>query len=244
MNSCMEPESKTQKTILIAAIVVLLFLALAEGMLLLRSAREKQADADYFHLHSVFPPQYNKQAKAQQVLGDEENLMLQETAEDLERLHAQINRLFNHDAHFSSFDNPQRLQSEIERIFQNAREGRHGAALNLLEKDWRNVSTISSLNIQENETNYVVAISMPGFEKHEINIDIRGRILAVGAEKKGKGSAGDKQAAIGGHFTTQIMLPADTKGEAAQASYQDGVLKITVQKTPAANSLAHNVPIM
>jgi len=237
----MKTEHKTQKTILIAVIVALFFLALAEGVLLLRASRFGASVTSASLLQSLFAPHYEK---SHELSGENESLMLQETAEDLERLHAQINSLFSPHANFQFFDDEQRLQSEIEHIFRNAREGRHSGALRLLEKDWHDVATISSLDIQEGETNYEIAVSMPEFQKNEININIHGRILSIEAKKNQRESGAGRRAETSGRFNTQIMLPADTKGEAAQASYSEGMLKITVPKTAPTNSLAHNVPIM
>lgn len=227
-----------QKILFIAGIIILALIALAEGIALLRhTARSAGQLAAAAQSPDLFP--------------ESEDVILQETAEDLEHLHHQINRLFCEMSRGPFFENirsgqpeqQRHLQSEIERIFQTARAARHRGALSLLEKDWQNVARVSAVNIQENETNYAVAVSLPGFEKDKINISVRGRILAVEAENEQRPSDSAAPAVTSGRFKTQIMLPAAAKGEAAEAFYENSVLKIIVPKSGSSNSLARQVTI-
>jgi len=193
---------------------------------------------------------------------EKDDIILQETAEDLERMQNQINRLFYEmtgDVDFprgnirtidpacaprSPFENMRRLQSEIGHIFQMAHDSRHNQALNLIERDWRNVGRISSMNMEEDGTNYIVTVSMPGFERDDIDVSLNGRILTIEAGMERRQTAQNSRAASTGRFKTQIMLPDDIAGESAQASYEKSILKITIPRKPAGNSLARKVVIM
>lgn len=273
-----------QKIFFISAIVLLAMIALIEGVVLLRDSLHWRdwttSVSETFRSLAqlkIYPPQTDN------VIGggekrEKEDIILQETAEDLENMQNQINRLFyemTRDTPFARrnigrqdrsdrqnpfatlrskasslrstsqpLDNIQRLQSEIAHIFQRAHASRHNNALRLIEQDWRNVGEISSLNMEEDETNYVVTVSMPGFERTDIDVSLNGRILTVEAAAEHQRAAQDSPTTHSGCFKTQIMLPNDITGEAAQAFYRDGTLKITVPKKPASNSLARKVTIM
>jgi HSP20 family protein len=237
--------------LLITVISILFLISLAEGIILL----------NHFYIRdktrAAVPP-----AVLNPVQKDDE--ILHPTAEDIDRIHNQISRLFHEMNRETAFgfqhpllrssarqprqgskpsDNIQRLQSEIESIFQKAFDSRHESVLNLLEQDWHNVRATSALNMEESETNYLVTVSMPDFQKDEISINLRGRLLTIVAGKEQHEMTDNSRAATAGRFQTQIMLPAEAKNEAAEASFANGVLTVTVPKSPASNSLARNILI-
>ena len=268
-----------QKILFIAAIVLLAMIALIEGVVLLRGSftlmlrneprwhNWTTSVSETFRslaLPKNYPTQNDNALTEKRGEKEKEDIILQETAEDLENMQNQINRLLyemtgnapfarqnigqqdRHDRQnpFQPPDNIQRLQAEIAHIFQRAHESRHNNALQLIEQDWRNVGEISSMNMEEDETNYVVAVSMPGFERTDINVSLNGRILTVEAAAEHQRAAQDSRTTHSGCFKTQIMLPNNITGESTQAFYRDGILKITVPKKPASNSLARKVTIM
>ena len=273
-----------QKALFISAIVILAVIALVEGIFLLGNSfalmlRNEPRWRDWAASVSktfrmapppVCPPQAGGAAVTK------EDVILQETADDIERMQDQINRLFyemtkdaafapphirpmapGHDVRFP-FENTslgssrgeageawvKHLQSEIERIFQRAHEGRHGGVLHLIEQDWRDVGEISSVNVEENGTNYAVTVSVPGFEKEDIIVSLNGRLLSVEAGVEHQQATRGSQEASSGRFKTQIRLPIDVDGESAQAFYENNILKITIPKKPEGNSLARKIKIM
>lgn len=255
--------SNRQQIFLISGIIILAIIALVEGIFLLRqSGLAGNLTSAFDRALAPLLGSRNDSSQAKNQLKAQEDLILQETAEDLERMQNQINRLFcemtrdtafprrnirtmdsAYDGH-APFENIKRLQSEIGRIFQMAHDSRHNGALNLIEQDWRDVGPTSSVNIEGNNTNYVVTVSMPGFERTNIDINISGRILAIEADVEKQAFANGARSDSANRFKTQIMLPSDISGESAQAFYENSVLKITIPKKPAGNSLAHKVTIM
>lgn len=253
-----------QKVFFISAIVLLALLALVEGVVLLRHSPRWHdwITSGSKTFRSLAGSLKTSPSQTDSALTDKDDIILHETAEDFERLQNQINRLFYemtgdtpfrrrnlramnpaYDSRFP-FENVRRLQSEIERIFQMARESRHTGVLNLIERDWGDVGEISSVNMDEDGTNYVVTISMPGFERNNINVSLNGRLLIIEAGAERQRATQSSQAVSSGCFKTQIMLPNDIAGESAQASYENSILKIMIPKKPASNSLARKVTIM
>lgn len=256
-----------QKIFFISAIVILTMIVLVEGVFLLRNSprwHEWRASVSRT-FHSLSSPETGRSQT------EKEDIILQETAEDLERMQNQINRLFyemtrdtpfarqnisgqdRHDRQnpFQPPDNFQRLQAEIAHIFQRAHDSRHNSAVHLIEQDWDNVGAISFMNMEEDGTNYIVTVSMPGFNKTNINVNLTGRILTIAAGAERQRATQNSQAGLAAvqagssdSFKTQIMLPNDIAGESARASYEDSVLKIMIPRKSAGNSLARKVTIM
>jgi HSP20 family molecular chaperone IbpA len=263
-----------QKNFLISGIIILAIIALVEGFFLLRqSGLAGNINLAFDRALALLPGSKTDSSRLKNQPNAQEDLILQETAEDLENMQNQINRLLYEMIRNTPFarqnigrpdrpgrqnpfatmrsetssqppDNIRRLQAEIAHIFQRAHASRHNNALHLLEQDWQNVGEISSMNMEEDGTNYVITVSMPGFNKTDINVSLNGRILTVEAAAEHQQAAQDSRATHSGCFKTQIMLPNDIVGESAQAFYRDGTLKITVPKKPASNSLARKVMIM
>jgi len=254
-----------QKIFLVSVIVLLALIALIEGTVLLRNASNCRAwtDSVYRALCSLVPLK-SVRTQADNVLTEKmtkEAIILQETAEDLDIMQDQINRLFyemTRDMHLvrqninrqKSFNrNPfhnslENLQSEISQIFQRAHESRHRSALELIEQDWRNVDKISSMNIEEKGTNYVITVSIPGLERTDIDVSLNGRILTVEAASEHQRTTQDSRTIRTGCFKTQIMMPNDINGETANATYENDILKITIPRDQTGNSLARKVIIM
>ena len=296
-----------QKIFLVSAVVILAVIVLIEGVVILRNSFTlthrneslcRDLTAPFFKTFSSPVPPKNDHL----ITGEmkTEDIVLQETAEDLEHMQNQINRLFYEMTRAASFtpqnigrqerherqnpfttmrssalsgsaraeslrydlpspteaglreggntsqppDSIRRLQAEIAHIFQIAHASRHNNALRLIDQDWDNVGEISSMNMEEDDTNYVVTISMPGFERTDINVGLNGRVLTVEASAEHQRAAQDYRTARSGRFKTRIMLPDDITGESARAFYRDGTLKIMVPKKPAGNSLARKIKIM
>lgn len=252
-----------QKIFLIAGIIILALVALVEGFFLLRQSGLGNNMALAYRKALAQPPgSETDSSPAPNQLSAEDELILQETADDLARMQDQINRLFyemTRDPVFSRrssgifsaarnpfvpLDNIQRLQSEIARIFRSEHDSRHGGALNLIERDWHDVRATSAINLEEDGTNYAVTVSAPGFEKGDIAIRINNRILTIEAASARQNNAQNPRSIQSGRFTTQIMLPGDITGEGARASYENGILRIMIPRNQAPNSLARKVTIM
>jgi|GEM_PF-1794101 len=82
-------------------------------------------------------------------------------------------------------------------------------------------------------SNVIVEIEAPGFRKEDLKIEFANSSLEVSGEKRMERSAGGKnyrQERTYGTFRKQISFPKDldVDVDAITASYQDGVLRITL----------------
>lgn len=91
------------------------------------------------------------------------------------------------------------------------------------------------LDVAENETDYVVKADIPGVKKEDIKIDIEGHTVTINAElkenrEKREGETVMQSERLQGNIFRRFTLPREIDEEGAAASYQDGVLELTLPK--------------
>lgn len=90
----------------------------------------------------------------------------------------------------------------------------------------------------EDDDKLVVRLELPGLNKQDIELEVRGDMLIVRGEKRHEqestsGRYRVRQCAYGS-FHRSIALPKSVLGEQARADYSNGVLRIELPKTPQA----------
>ncbi|MCP5303461.1 MAG: Hsp20/alpha crystallin family protein [Pseudomonadales bacterium] len=121
------------------------------------------------------------------------------------------------------------MQSAIDRLFENTwREMQPGWNGNLLPID-----------VQENESAYTVVTNLPGLTPDQIDVNIHENILTVSGEVQKVENKDDKtrnliQERVYGKFSRSINLPQTIDVEHVEASYDNGVLTLTLPKLPSA----------
>lgn len=140
-----------------------------------------------------------------------------------------------------------RLQREIERIFEHAyNESQQSSLLSRIDRGWNMVAPAAAMNIEDQGSNYVVTVAMPGFEKQGIAISLEGRLLIIEANQPTRApAAAGRNAPIArqGRFHTRIVLPDNIEGAGAQAAYEHDVLCVRVPKAAQTNSLVRSIAI-
>ncbi len=109
---------------------------------------------------------------------------------------------------------------------------------------FNNDSDIMKTDISESDKEYDVKIDLPGLKKDNIKIDYENNILTVSATKNSEVKDADTKNHIihsersYGSFSRQYRLPnVDRKN--IKATYNDGVLTITLPKDTEATTAAH-----
>jgi HSP20 family protein len=120
-----------------------------------------------------------------------------------------------------------RLQSELNRLF-NFPEGEGD-----LYEGW-----LPALDVREDKDQLTVTTELPGIKKEDINVSIHENTLIVSGEKKceEEEKRGDmyRSERCYGRFHRSITLPWSVDASKIDASYRDGVLKITLPKSEQA----------
>lgn len=118
-------------------------------------------------------------------------------------LHRQVNRLF--DDFFRDFDGP------LPRTFATS---------------W------PALEVQDGEKEIKIVAELPGLEEKDIDLSLRDGILTIKGEKTRKTDGAVYSERWHGQFSRAIELSPDIDPDKIKASFDKGVLTITVEKQP------------
>jgi len=91
------------------------------------------------------------------------------------------------------------------------------------------------VDIDENDTEYLFTVELPGVPKENVNIEIDNRLLTISGEKNVKKEESKsncfRKETFSGTFTRSFTLPDHVETDQAKANYQDGVLELTIPKS-------------
>ena len=96
-----------------------------------------------------------------------------------------------------------------------------------------------SVNIRETDKFYELEMAAPGYGKQDFNISVENNILTVSAGRKHEEEKKDDhytRREFGYEsFSRSFSLPSNTSEEDIRARYEDGILKLTINKKDAGN---------
>jgi HSP20 family protein len=95
---------------------------------------------------------------------------------------------------------------------------------------------IPAADVHDTKKDVVVTMDIPSIDPKEITISIEGDRLLIKGEKKKEEELKDETSyrteRFCGSFQRVIQLPTEVVAEKAKATYKDGVLKISIPKSP------------
>jgi HSP20 family protein len=95
-----------------------------------------------------------------------------------------------------------------------------------------------ALDLYENNDNVIAVVELPGMRKEDIDISLHDGTLTVSGERKRETSGGGEKAERTeryiGTFRRSIALPTRVDANKVSATYQDGILKVTLPKAEEA----------
>lgn len=95
-----------------------------------------------------------------------------------------------------------------------------------------------AMDISQNKDSVVVETQIKDFDPEKVDISIENDVLTVKGETEEKKEVDEKdyfrKEMKTGRFYRSVMLPVAVQGDKAKADFEDGMLKITVPKAPAA----------
>jgi HSP20 family protein len=142
--------------------------------------------------------------------------------------------------YWDPFEELRRMQQRMSRMMGEV--SGHQA----LPEESRESTEVPSVDVIERGNDVVVTADMPGVDKSDIKINVRdGNILEVSAEKKTEKEEKEKgfirhERAYNRYYRS-IRLPAPVDKNKAKATYNNGVLEITLPMTQTAKE--SNIPI-
>lgn len=91
-----------------------------------------------------------------------------------------------------------------------------------------------ALDVEENADAYIVRANLPGVSQDGISVNIHEDVLSVSAETAAENRDETSKMLIRerrfGRFSRSLRFPTNVDGDAVEASYEDGVLSITLPK--------------
>jgi HSP20 family protein len=103
-------------------------------------------------------------------------------------------------------------------------------ALDMLERGWEPL-----LDITETKGDLVIKAELPGMDPKDIDISLTGDTLSIKGEKKQEKEEKEENyyriERSYGAFSRMVKLPVSVQSDNIKASYQNGVLKITLPKS-------------
>ena len=93
------------------------------------------------------------------------------------------------------------------------------------------------LSVYELDDRYVIECDLPGVQLEDINVNVEDGVLEISGERKPCSTEGAKVTVNERSFTEfnrRLQLGKNINGEAIDAEFGDGVLKVTVPKSTAA----------
>ena len=131
-------------------------------------------------------------------------------------------------APWSGFAN---LRKEMDRLFE--RVGDWDLPEMRALGDWT-----PSLDISETKDALTVKAEIPGIDSKDISVSVDGQMLTIKGEKKHEKEEKDEQfyrtERAYGAFARTVRLPTSVDASKVTASYKNGLLTVTMPKTPGA----------
>jgi HSP20 family protein len=95
-----------------------------------------------------------------------------------------------------------------------------------------------SLDVSETKDSLVVKAEVPGMDPKDINISLANGLLTIKGEKRQEKEEKDENYHMVersyGSFARSIQLPREVKSDKIEATYKNGVLKVTLPKSEEA----------
>ncbi len=106
--------------------------------------------------------------------------------------------------------------------------------INAVAKD--KVNTTPAVNVKQDDKEYTIEMSVPGYNKTDINISVKDNKLVISSdiEKTLNEETYRLQEFSYGAFNRSFNLPKDANQEDINAKVESGILYLTIGKTPEA----------
>ena len=132
-------------------------------------------------------------------------------------------------APFGEFD---RMRRDMDRLWDSFLEGVPG------RRGEERGEWLPSLDVSETKNELVVKAEVPGMDHKDIDISLSNGVLTIKGEKKQERE--EKEADYHlversyGSFVRSVQLPIEVQGDKINASYMDGIVRITLPKSEEA----------
>jgi HSP20 family protein len=118
-----------------------------------------------------------------------------------------------------------RMRREMDRLLNSARQ------------DVDTAPCYPAMNVWTNEDGAIATAELPGFDVDQIDIAVEGETLTVSGnrepEQVGEGARYHRRERGCGRFTRSFQLPFQVEGDAVEATFERGVLRVELPRAEA-----------
>ena len=108
-------------------------------------------------------------------------------------------------------------------------------------------STLPKVDVSETDKAVEIKAELPGLEPDDIEVSIADGAVAIRGQKKAEREAKEKDYVLRersvGIIERTVPLPDGLDTDAAEASFKNGVLTLTIPKTPEAQAAVRRIPV-
>ena len=107
---------------------------------------------------------------------------------------------------------------------------------------WPAAFRAPAVNISQHEKEYQVSLAAPGLKKNDFKIDVEGNILTISCEKEESKEEKEKKFTRREYsyssFSRSFTLPGEINVDKIEATYEDGLLKVSLPRKAEAKKLS------
>ncbi|RCH53607.1 Hsp20/alpha crystallin family protein [Mucilaginibacter hurinus] len=111
----------------------------------------------------------------------------------------------------------------------------------------RLITRVPAVNISETTDAYSIELAAPGLKKEDFKINMNDRVLTVSVEQHHEHQANEKKYSKREYsyasFVRSFTLPDGADEAGIEATYNDGVLMVTIPKKEEAKSVSRQIEI-
>jgi HSP20 family protein len=122
------------------------------------------------------------------------------------------------------------LQDRMNRLFQEATEQRRAGTDDVNDQEIEHADWIPLADVYQTETEYVVAVDLPGIDREALDISLDDDRLMIRGERALEADVQHRVERPYGRFLRKFAVPATVDQEAIAAEYKDGVLRVRLPK--------------
>ena len=130
------------------------------------------------------------------------------------------------------------LQREIDRLFDHFNHGFWSNPLGRSLTDWKASFHAPAVDIAEKDNEFEITAEIPGMDEKDIDVSLANGSLIIKGEKKSEKEEKKKNYYLSerhyGSFERQFPLPEGVDRDKIAATFQKGVLTLTLPKTAEA----------
>jgi HSP20 family protein len=142
------------------------------------------------------------------------------------------------------------LRTEIDRLFDELGNGfwrQPSRSLAAFERSWPKFDPAPAVDVAETDNSYEITAELPGIDEKNIEVNLANDGITIKGEKREETEEKRKDYSISerryGSFERYFAVPGGVDANKIEATFKNGVLKLTLPKTVEAQKPAKKIEV-